>query len=1003
MDDLFVIKSILLDSHGNVQEVAKPEILTAREHPVGRVKKCLRRTNQNSSRAMCVYNLKRAVFIEAVPAKTCARGNPARTIPEGFRLVIGKSKDFLDEAVCIETHRKNQFGQPLAVQLGAYACHLSDERASHAHSQYSHVLQSVGANSITVSRHRMINPLLAHYPKAQGRYDEMLDASMLPRPHWRAMLEHLQNETPELMRERVDAVQRQVRENGVTYNIYADTKGEQRPWDLNVLPLILPHDEWEMIEAAVAQRATLLNQILGDVYGEQKMLSEGLLPAALIHGHAGFLRPCHGIRQSDGVALHLYAVDLARAPNGRWWVVADRTQAPSGAGYALENRIVISRAFPEMFRDLKVQHLSGFFATLRDSLSHWGRICAANRGDGAHESPALRDGEPPMIVLLTPGPYNETYYEQTYLARHLGYPLVEGKDLTVRNGIVWLKTLAGPQRVHVILRRVDDDFCDPLELRSESQLGVAGLTEAARRGTVLIANGLGANLLESGALLGFLPALCRRLLDEPLKMPSVATWWCGEPAALKNVITRLDDLVIKPAFPQLREHPVFGQDLDETARAAFIAKLRAQPRNYVAQEMVRISQAPVWDAAGAKPGLRAAAVGLRVYACATPNGYVVMPGGLARVATGPDARVITMQRGGASKDTWVQTAGKVKNHSLLLRPTGIHELVRGDTHLSSRLVENLFWFGRHAERCDNIARLIRTALDFLLNISPEYRGGEWPTVQALCQSFGLIKSRDEDDAQSLPLLLSDAEIEFELLHAVVAKSGPGLASNLQQLYNVSCHLRERLSIDNWRTLNHVIQKNARSEKHPSLADAITILDDAASSLMTLSGFALDGMTRDLGWRFLSIGRRLERLQFLCTALQHALKMPPASSLDWLLEIADSIVTYRSRYMAQPEWLPVLDLLVLDESNPRSVVFQLNGLLKYLKLLAVKYGPCGEEIFLPLLAELQAIRPERDLHVASEKLLSLLRELNTASYALSDQISRRFFSYTGDISPGSFAA
>ncbi|MBC7503162.1 MAG: circularly permuted type 2 ATP-grasp protein [Herminiimonas sp.] len=852
----------------------------------------------------------------------------------------------------------------------------------------------------------MINPLLAHYPVAEGRYDEMFDSAMQVRPHWRAVFDQLNNATPDLMRERVDAVERQVRENGVTYNIYADPKGEKRPWDLNVVPLILPPAEWAGIEAAVIQRATLLNQILGDVYGEQKMLAEGLLPAALIHGNAGFLRPCHGIRQSDNVALHFYAVDLARAPNGRWWVVADRTQAPSGAGYALENRIVISRAFPELFRDLKVEHIGHFFSTLRDSLSHWGRICATHRGDGDSESdnPTLRDGEQPLIVLLTPGPYNETYYEQTYLARYLGYPLVEGKDLTVRNGLVWLKTISGPQRVHVILRRVDDDFCDPLELRSESALGVVGLTEAARRGTVLIANGLGSNLLESGALLGFLPALSRRLLNEPLKMPSVATWWCGEPAALFDVISRLDNLVLKPAFPQLRQFPVFGKDLDAKSRARFIDELRAQPQNYVAQEMVRISQAPVWNA-GQQPGLNAAAVGLRVFACATPNGYVVMPGGLARVATGLDARVITMQRGGASKDTWVQTTGKVNTLSLLSRTTTSRELVRGDTHLSSRLVENLFWFGRYAERSDNMARLMRIALDFLLNVSPEYRGGEWPTIQALCQWFNLIQNKDDDETVAVKpvLMLTDAEIEFELLHAVVAKDVPGLASNLQQLYNVSCNLRERLSIDNWRTLNHVIQKLTGEERQPSLADAITILDDATSSLMTMSGFALDGMTRDHGWRFLSIGRRLERLQFLCTVLQHALKMPPASSLDWLLELSDSIVTYRSRYMAQPEWLPVLDLLILDDSNPRSIVFQLEGVLKYLQKLSLKYGPCGEEIFVPLLAQLQAIDPDRDLHFASEKLLSLLRDLNIASFAVSDHIGLRFFSYTGDINHGTFAA
>lgn len=850
----------------------------------------------------------------------------------------------------------------------------------------------------------MTNPLLAHYPEAERRYDEMFENGLEPRPHWRALLRQLNSEPPELMRQRMETVRRQVLENGVTYNVYADPKGMERPWDLSVLPFILPHQEWSAIEAAVTQRATLLNKILGDVYGAQTMLSEGLLPPGLIHGNAGFLRPCHGIRQGDDVALHFYAVDLARAPNGRWWVVADRTQAPSGAGYALENRIVISRAFPELFRDLKVQHLAGFFATLRDSLTHWGRQCAARHGDGgdSEQGPRLREGEPPLIVLLTPGPYNETYYEQTYLARYLGFPLVEGSDLTVRNGMVWLKTLAGPQRVHVILRRVDDDFCDPLELRSDSQLGVAGLTEAARRGNVLIANGLGANLLESGALLGYLPALCRRLLGETLKMPSVGTWWCGEPAALDTVIKRLDELIIKPAFPQLRQFPIFGQDLDENARAALIENMRAQPHNYVAQELVRISQAPVWKGTET-PRLGASAVGLRVYACATPNGYVVMPGGLTRVATGPDARVITMQRGGASKDTWVQTAGSINTLSLLHRATTSKDLLRGDTRLSSRVVENLFWFGRYAERCDNTARLLRTALDFVLNISPEHRGTEWPTVQALCQWFNLIKTKTDEEISDEGALLDEAEIEFELLEAVTARDGPGLVRNLQHLYQVACHLRERLSLDNWHTLNHVVQQSTGTVHHLTLADAMVVLNETTTALMTLSGFALDGMTRDHGWRFLSIGRRLERLQFMCTTLEHALAMPADSDLDWLLEIADSIVTYRSRYMARPEWLPVLDLILLDDSNPRSVVFQVEGLLKYLKRISQSYGPCGEELLTPLLAALHALDPDRDLVNGSTTVLALLNQLNSASYAISELIGQRFFSYTGDLSHRTFAA
>ena len=870
----------------------------------------------------------------------------------------------------------------------------------------------------------MDNQLLANYLASTNSYDEMLDSSGQPRQHWRAMLDSLAADTPDTMRQRFDTVQRQVHENGVTYNVYADAKGTQRAWDLNVLPLILPHAEWREIEAAVIQRATLLNQILGDVYGAQTMLANGLLPPALIHGSAGFLRPAHGIVHKDDVALHFYAIDMARGPDGRWWALADRTQAPSGAGYALENRAIIGRTFPELLRDLKVQPLSGFFSTMRDSLAHWGRLCARNG------NVPLRNGEPPLIVLLTTGPYNETYYEQAYLARHLGLPLVEGGDLTVRNGIVWLKALSGLQRVHVIMRRVDDEFCDPLELRTDSALGVPGLTEAARRGNVMVANSLGSSLLESGALLGFLPALCKRLLGEPLKMPSVATWWCGQEAALEQVIEKFDKLVIKPSFSQLRQLAIFGQDLKGDARAAFIAKMRAKPNNYVAQEVVRLSQAPVWQP-GASSALSARAIGLRVFACATPNGYVVMPGGLTRVATGPDARVLTMQLGGGSKDTWVQANSVPADaHKPLQRSTTSLDLIRDDTHLSSRMAENLFWFGRHTVRCDNLGRLLRVSLNILFDARSGDKGAEWPTVAALCAWFHLIDvkepalasapasapvpapaqmqsqmqgqaqdpvqaQRQAQAAEPAPPTVSDAEIEAALLLAVVSPDVPGLARQQQQLYHTASHLRERLSVDNWRALNRMEERGASAGQALSQSEAMTILDDAAASLMTMAGFALDGMTRDLGWRFLSFGRRLERLQFQSIVLQSALEMDADGSLDWLLELSDSIVTYRARYRAQPEWLPVLDLLVLDASNPRSILFQLDGVIESLKKIGRSYGPCGEEQLIPLQQELLALKPETDLYYANPHLIDLLHRINVASEAISEHIGLQFFSYTGD--------
>lgn len=849
----------------------------------------------------------------------------------------------------------------------------------------------------------MPNQLLAHYLAAPDGFDEMLGADKAPRAHWRAMLANLGHEAPDMMRQRMEMVQRQVRENGVSYNVLADAGTRPRQWDLNVLPLILPHEEWSGIEAAVIQRATLLNKILGDVYGEQAMLREGLLPSALIHGHAGFLRPCHGMRHHDDVALHFYAVDLARAPDGRWWVMADRTQAPSGAGYALENRSIIAPTFPDLLRELKVQPVSPFFRTMHDSLVHWGRLCAAH---GDKPAP-LREGEMPLIVLLTPGPRSESYYEQAYLARYLGLTLVEGGDLTVRDGVVFIKTLAGLHRVHVIMRRVDDESCDPLELQN-SLLGVAGLTQAAMRGNVVVANSLGSSLLESGALLGFLPALSKRLLGEPLKMPSVATWWCGEPAALETVIARLDRLVIKPSGAIPFQPAVFGQDLDGEARAAFIANLRANPNHYIAQELVRLSQAPVWKD-GRAPGLQARAVGLRVFACATPNGYVVMPGGLTRVATGPDARVLTMQMGGASKDTWVQARARVETHRLQKSSITGEDLVREDSNLSSRVAENLLWFGRHAERSDNICRLLRVALNILFNVRFDQRGAEWPTVEALCIWFGLLDAQRKPAAPAVvgsatlpgtasPLpapIFTDAEIESALLLAVVSPAVPGLARQQQQLHRIAGQLHERFSVDNWRALNRMVQPVAPPGERPSQSGVMTILDDAAAALMTLAGFALDGMVRDLGWRFMSIGRRLERLQFQAVVLQRALAMDENGNLDWVLELSDSIITYRARYRAQPEWLPVLDLLLLDETNPRSIVFQLNGIIGTLGKVTQAQGAGGLDLLTPLKAELTALDPGVDLKHGNALLSDLLSRIGQASAALSEQIGVQFFSYTAN--------
>ncbi|MEP7244597.1 MAG: circularly permuted type 2 ATP-grasp protein, partial [Gammaproteobacteria bacterium] len=519
----------------------------------------------------------------------------------------------------------------------------------------------------------------------------MLDEKGTVRTHWRPLIDRVAaGDGTGAGRRGLELTRRLIIENGVTYNVYADPQGADRPWGLDPLPLVLTASEWSEIETGVSQRAQMMDALLADLYGPQRLLAEGVVPPELPFGHPNFLWPCHGVVPKGGSWLHIYAADLARAPDGHWWVLSDRTQAPSGAGYALENREIVEQVLPDSIRDLDVRRVRGFFGEMRE------RMLAA-----------VDTGEKPLAVILTPGPFNETYFEHAYLAGQLGLPLAEGTDLTVRGDTVYLKTLAGLRRVHSIFRRLDDDFCDPVELRSDSALGVPGLLGAVRAGRVVMANALGTGVLESAAWLGFLPGVCERLLGEKLKLPAVATWWCGEQPALDYVLSHLDQLVIKPAYPNQNFEPVFGRALAPDVRASLVARLRARPYAYVAQEHVALSQAPVWRQNGAL-GLSAKSLSIRVYAIGTAKGFRVMPGGLARVATDAAEDVVSTQRGGGSKDIWV-LAERDANAPAVPAASAAPALVRQDD-IPSRVVENLYWLGRYAVRCEDKARLIRSTL-----------------------------------------------------------------------------------------------------------------------------------------------------------------------------------------------------------------------------------------------------------------------------------------------------
>ncbi|MGZ5713658.1 MAG: circularly permuted type 2 ATP-grasp protein [Caldimonas sp.] len=816
----------------------------------------------------------------------------------------------------------------------------------------------------------MLSQLLAGYAAQGDRYDELLAAPGEPRPHWDAFMRSLAERGEREVSDTLSLTERQIREQGITYNVYDDAMGAHRPWEVDPLPLLLPADEWAQIEAGIEQRADLLNRVLGDIYGAQTLLKSGAIPPPVVFGHRGFLGPAQGLEPAGGMHLLQYAADLARSPDGRWWVVSDRTQAPSGAGYALENRLVVSRVFPQMFRELPVQHLASYFDALRSALLRW-----APRGDGATR-----------IVLLTPGPYNETYFEHALLARYLGFALVEGSDLTVRDDRVWLKTIDGLHRVHAIVRRQDDDYCDPLELRSDSALGIAGLTECARRGSVLLANALGSGVLESGALLGYLPKLARQLLGEPLRLPSVATWWLGEPAALEDAWQRPERLIIKPLERSPSERPFVVEDLSEAERESLRARIEARPEHYVAQEWVHVSQAPVLEGKGGD-AFAARTVGLRVFAVATPGGWRVMPGGLTRVAGDEDSRVIAMQRGGRSKDTWVLSDEPVNaSFSLLSQTVTPEQLVDSDATLPSRAAENLFWFGRYGERCDASVRLLRVALGHVLDDPAARTVGVQP-AWVLAEQLGLIESATKNVARQL----RRAAIHPDAM----------LNQRLRQLSRVAFSLRDRMSTDHWRTLNRLIGDPVFG-RETSLPNTLVWLDRAVAAMTTLSGFVLDGMTRGIGWRFLSMGRRVERLATLCGALTVAIEEGRDQDLDWLLDFADSSITYRSRYLAAPEWLPVLDMLVRDVANPRSLAFQAKGLADYIAKIEATQGSFAAATLAPGHAALLALKPA-DLDPDSATLSRTIEQLQRAAYAVSDDISLKFFSHAVPRSMLSLAA
>jgi uncharacterized circularly permuted ATP-grasp superfamily protein/uncharacterized alpha-E superfamily protein len=835
---------------------------------------------------------------------------------------------------------------------------------------------------------RPIEGLLRGYKPLPGIFDELMDGEGRVRSAWRRPLEQLDSLGGDGLARRWDKARQLIHENGVSYNVYGDPQGMERPWNLSLIPVVIGPDDWIRLSRGLEQRGRLLAALLADVYGPQRSLIEGWLPPELVLGNPHFLRAVHGLTVPQDDWLPLFGADLVRAADGQYQVVEHRVQAATGAGYALENRIVTSSALPEMFRECNVERLAPFFRVLRETLQE--------------RAPHNRDN--PRIVLLTPGPYDATYFEQAYLAQYLGFTLVNGGDLTVRDDRVFLKTLGGLSPVDVILRRLNDDYCDPLELRSDSMLGVPGLTQAARARNVAIANPLGTGALQTTAILAYLPALCRGFLGEALEMPSVPTWWCGDAEVLPEVLARFDQLVVRPTFPDGNVSPLFTAALSAAERAELRAKIEARPGAFVAQQYVAPSTTPFLDGEGISPRTLV----LRCYAVATGNrDYLVMPGGMARVAVPESGAEVTMQRGARAKDVWVLSNEAVSPVSLLPPAQRAVPLSRGGSELPSRAADNLYWLGRYAERAEGVARLARVVGARLADLAgqPDLdRSSEFaPLLAALRAQNEFLYSVDipVDDAPDL------AGAEAQLIAAVRDQSSVGsLAAVVRATLRAGRLVRDRISTDTWRVLAALDEEVARidqTEGADRLPGLVDLLNRVIITLAGFSGLAMESMTRGQSWRFLDMGRRLERAATLITLLRAtAVRITDRERplLEAVLEIADSGMTYRRRYLAMLQSAPVVDLLLTDETNPRSVLYQVRALVEHVRALPALPGAGVKSPQLRLALEaqtdLELAEIERlcliDEHGARPALDALLRKLGRLVPALSESLSDSYLNH-----------
>ncbi|OCX67086.1 hypothetical protein BFP70_02665 [Thioclava sp. SK-1] len=725
--------------------------------------------------------------------------------------------------------------------------------------------------------------LFGSYRVTPGVADELFDAKGNMRPVWARFVHRFQHLSTYEIRTRFERGDQYLRDAGVFFRQYSTAPLQERAWPLSHLPVILHETEWTTICAGLSQRADLLEQVMADLYGAGQLVSGNHLPAELIAGSHHWLRPMVGVTPRGGHYLHYLAFEIGRAPDGRWFVLGDRTQAPSGAGFALENRMATGRIFPERFPRAHMHKLSNFLNAFREQIE--------SLAQGAGGSPA-------QPALLTPGPSNEAYYEHTYIARYLGIPLLEGEDLLVEGGRAMVRTIDGPKPLGALWRRIDASFADPLELDAQSHIGTPGLMEAVRQGNLSMVNALGSGILEMRAMMAFLPRISEVLTGAPLALPNIATWWCGGAPQRDYVRKNADRMMIGSAFAvdlpfDLDATTALGGEFRDGAQRPIADWLEEEGASLVGQEAVTLSTTPAWEEGAQGDHLVARPMTVRIFATRTAQGWQFMPGGYARIGRSPDATALGMQRGGSVADVWVVSDKPLDQKSEPKRP---HRRFRRpeDSLLPARAADNLYWMGRYIERSEDALRLFRA---YHLRLATT----DNPADPRLRQLNQYLKGYGHNLTQAVP----DSLIE-----------------RLEAARGCAAKVRDRFSTDGWNALNDLLSTSQRMSRSAVPGD------DAARAMSVLlrkmtgfSGLVHENMYRFSGWRFLSFGRALERADTLASILSYfAGPGAPQGSLDLSVELADSVITHQRRYRVETNRDTVMDLLALDVNNPRALAF-----------------------------------------------------------------------------------